>query len=144
MNTTSTTFEIDPDRLTHGSWSHELNKTLGEGDISASYSADTIGMHGRVRKPFVNQGVLWVCVGRCCHPFECAKACRLIELNRFYGEPMTYTEKTHDGDAARQDPNGFYRGMWVTHGGKHFVLTGRTLCSSPRAPAARIRRRIIL
>lgn len=124
MNTNSTTYEIEPDRLAHGNWSHELNKTFGEGDISASYSADTIGMHGRVRKPFVFQGVLWVCVGRCSHPREQVKAYRLVHEHRFEGEPTTYAEKTRDCEAARNDPNGFYHGMRVTHGGQRYVLSG--------------------
>ena len=36
----------------------------------------------------------------------------------------TYTEKTQDCDAARNDPMSFYHGMNVFYGGKCFVLTG--------------------
>lgn len=119
-----TTVTVDPDRLERGQWSHEHSKTIGEGDISRSYSADTIAMQGRVRRPFEHQGVLWVCVGLCSHPFECAKAYRLIDDRLFSGEPTTYAEKVRDSEAARSDPMGFHHGMSVTHGGRGYVLTG--------------------
>ena len=44
--------EIDPARLASGEWCHRAQKTLGQGDIYASYSADRIGMGQPVRKPF--------------------------------------------------------------------------------------------
>lgn len=119
-----TTFTVDPDRLHHGVWSDKHSKTIGEGDIAASYSADLIAMHNRVRRPFVHQGVLWVCVGMSNHPFECVKAYRLVESERFAGEAMTYAEKTRDGDAARADLFGFYHGVRVTQGGRDYILVG--------------------
>lgn len=119
-----TTITIDPDRLERGVWSHTHNKQIGEGDISSSYSADVIALQGRVRKPFVYQGVLWVCVGLCSRPFECAEAYRLIDERLFNGEPTTYAQKVRDSEAARNDPMGFYHGMSVTHGGRRYVLSG--------------------
>ena len=119
-----TTIVVDPDRLERGVWSHTHNKTIGEGDISRSYSADKIALQGCVRKPFVYQGVLWVCVGLCNHPFECAKAYRLTDLDCFDGDPTSYADKIRNSNAARNDPNGFYHGMTVTHGGTRSVLTG--------------------
>ncbi len=119
-----TTIVVDSERLERGVWSHTHNKTIGEGDISKSYSADTIGLQGRVRRPFVYQGALWVCVGKCSRPFECAKAYRLTDHDQFDGKPTTYADKIRDSDAARNDPNGFYHGMAVTHGGNRYVLTG--------------------
>jgi len=119
-----TTIAVDPDRLERGEWSHTHNKQIGEGDISASYSADMIGLHGRIRRPFEYQGTLWVCVGLCSHPIECAKAYRLTDADRFDGEPTTYAEKVRDSETARNDPMGFYHGMAVTRGGRRFVLTG--------------------
>lgn len=65
-----TTYTVDPDRLERGAWSHQQNRQVGEGDIAASYSADTIGLENRTRRPFTFRGGLWVCVGRCSHPFE--------------------------------------------------------------------------
>lgn len=38
--------------------------------------------------------------------------------------PLSYGEKTADGDAARNDPNGFYHGMLVTWRGMPMVLCG--------------------
>jgi len=49
---------IDPARLASGQWCHRANKTIGQGDISKSYSADRIGMGQPVRKPFEWQGGL--------------------------------------------------------------------------------------
>ena len=40
------------------------------------------------------------------------------------GEPITYTAKAANGDAARVDPCGFYHGMTVRHAGTKFVLCG--------------------
>lgn len=44
-------FRIDPSRLETGTWCHTRDKIIGEGDISASYSAEEIGLEGAVRKP---------------------------------------------------------------------------------------------
>jgi hypothetical protein len=48
----SSIVSIDPKRLQAGTWCHRANKTIGQGDISASYSADRIGMGQPVRKAF--------------------------------------------------------------------------------------------
>lgn len=61
--TDTTTIEVDPCRLVPGSWSHELKRQVGEGDIHASYSADRIGMGQPLRTPFSHGGYRWVCVG---------------------------------------------------------------------------------
>jgi hypothetical protein len=45
-------FEIDPSRLAHGRYNYDKDRDEGEGDISGSYSGDTIAQNGRVRKPF--------------------------------------------------------------------------------------------
>jgi hypothetical protein len=64
------TYVVDAARLRHGLWCPRSERTLGEGEIVASYSADRIGSDQPVRKPFNWQGSLWVCValdyrGRC-------------------------------------------------------------------------------
>jgi hypothetical protein len=41
-----TTHSVDPARLHWGTWCHRVEKILGEGDIAASYSAESY-RHGR-------------------------------------------------------------------------------------------------
>ena len=121
----SPTFAIDPARLAPGAWRHDVEKTIGQGDVAASYSGDRIGMDQPIRKSFEWQGSLWVCVGMS-HRGEIhsAEAYRLVHPQRFNGEPTTYREKTRDGDAARADPKGFYHGMTVKHAGQKLVMEG--------------------
>lgn len=121
-----TSIAIDPARLAPGAWCHRAQKTLGEGDIHASYSADRIGMSQPVRKPFAWKGALWVCVsiGYCRDGVACAQAYRLVHPQMFDGAPVSYAEKRFDGDAARRDPDGFYHGMEVRHAGGEVVLCG--------------------
>ena len=115
---------VDPARLLPGGWSHTENHQVGEGDISASYSGDVIALKGRVRKPFRFQSQLWVCVGLSGRDRSTAKAYRLIEAWWFEGTAVTYNEKTHGGEAARNDPSGFYHGVRVSRGGESYVLVG--------------------
>lgn len=124
---------IDPARLASGQWCHRAEKTIGQGDINASYSADRIGMGQPVRKPFSWRGGLWVCVSNGYRGKDtvAAEAYRLTHPAAFDGEPTTYAEKTRDGDAARADPNGFYHGMSVKHGGQSYVLTGPPVAFVP-------------
>jgi hypothetical protein len=53
-----------------------------------------------------------------------AEVYRIVHPQAFAGQAVTYREKTLDGDAARADPNGFYHGMSVKHGGGAMVLCG--------------------
>ena len=118
-------YSVDPARLNPGTWCHTANKTLKEGDIAASYSADRIGMEQPIRTPFPWQGARWVCVSlQRFDGVDSAEAYRLVDIRAFAGEPMTYQQKVADGDAARSDPNGFYHGMTVTHAGTKYVLCG--------------------
>lgn len=50
------TFVVDAARLAPGDWFHSGDEAMGEGDISASYSADRIAMGHSIRKPFRWQG----------------------------------------------------------------------------------------
>lgn len=119
------TFAVDPTRLGSGAWCHRSQKTIGQGDIAASYSAERIGMNQPVRKPFNWKGSLWVCVSMTfLSGSRSAEAYRLTRKELFNGTPVTYADKTADADAARADPNGFYHGMTVRHGGQTFVLCG--------------------
>ena len=62
MRSAAQTQQVDAARLNSGRWCHRAERMIGEGDISASYSADRIGSEEPVRKPFCWQGGLWVCV----------------------------------------------------------------------------------
>ena len=57
---TSDVFLVEPSRLASGAWCHTKERQIGEGDIHASYSADKIGLEGKVRRPFNWQNGLWV------------------------------------------------------------------------------------
>jgi hypothetical protein len=119
------TFEVDPARLHSGTWCHAANKTIAEGDIAASYSADCIGMERSIRRPFQWQGACWVCVSlQGFHGVSAAEAYRLVDVRAFAGEPLSYPQRVANGDEARRDPSGFYHGMTVTHAGTTFVLCG--------------------
>jgi hypothetical protein len=119
---------VKPSRLAWGRYDHERNRGIGEGDIHASYSADTIATSGKIRKAFRFQGRLMVTVslsGR--GGVEQAEAYNVIPMKAFTGTPTTYHEKTGEADAAeaaRNDPQGFYHGMKVTCGREAYILSG--------------------
>jgi hypothetical protein len=122
------TFGVDPARLPHGSYCHESEQEIGEGDIVGSYSADRIAESDLIRKPFPWKGNLWVCVS-----IQGSRdggltvmAYRLTPAISFGSEPTTYRRKSaiEDGDYARNDPQGFYHGMTVKYAGESMVLTG--------------------
>jgi hypothetical protein len=120
------TIPVTPARLAWGRQDHGGNR--GEGDIHASYCADTIAANGKIRKTFRWQAQLMVTVslsGR--GGIEQAVAYRLIPLRAFNDVPMSYGEKivtAENAEAARNNPNGFYHGMTVTQGRETFVLSG--------------------
>lgn len=119
------TFEVDVARLESGTWCHTRDKQIGEGDINASYSADTIGLEGRVRKPFRWMNALWVCTG--IHSkagTQRAEAYRLVPEEHFEGVSATYQQTVTSSEIARKRPEGFYHGMRVEHGSKRYVISG--------------------
>ncbi len=139
------TQSVDPSRLNTGTWSDQFNKTIGEGDIAASYSADRIGMGEPLRKPFVHRGEAWVCVGGTSIPsrgLSTRKAYRLVPIDwyserlegelkgQFYG---SYAEKAADCEAAQADPNGFYHGVIAQRGKHHYVMFGPPVQFTPQA-----------
>ena len=122
------TIPVNAARLAWGKYDHNRNRDVGEGDISASYSADTIATSGKIRKAFRWQAQLMVTVslaGR--GGTEQAEAYQLIPLTAFRGTAMSYADKigtAESAEAARNDPNGFYHGMIVKQGQVSFVLSG--------------------
>ncbi|MCP5366717.1 MAG: hypothetical protein H6907_09925 [Hyphomicrobiales bacterium] len=127
--------EIDPSRLESGAYCHRLEKTVGEGDVHASYSADRIGMRQPVRRPFSWRGGPWVCTGIIHKDGTLsAEAYRMIHIDAFDGTPITYAEKTANAEQARNDPMGFHHGMKVQRGGEEFVLAGPPVIFVPGQP----------
>ena len=107
-----------------GRWCHRTDRQVGEGDISASYSADRIGMAGCVRKPFTWNGVSWVCVSIHGRAGDIrAEAYRLVNPRVFDGPTYTYAERVR-GWRSSGDTLGFYHGMIVKSGGMQLVLCG--------------------
>jgi hypothetical protein len=117
---------VDPARLQHGTWSHESEQTIGEGDIVGSYSADLIATAGKVRKPFEYKGSQWVCVGTQGRGGVSEARAYRLTLAAAFAKATTYREKVSidDGEHARQDPNGFYHAISVQTGGQAMVLCG--------------------
>ena len=125
-------YRVDPARFEFGTWCHDRDRQIGEGDISASYSADTIGLEGRVRKPFVWQNALWVNTGTISNgPHRSVSAYSLIPVRFFEGEPQTYNQIVQDNVSARKRPEGFYHGMSVKHGKQDMVLIGPSVTFVP-------------
>jgi hypothetical protein len=122
------TIPVNPARLAWGRFDRTRNRNNGEGDIHASYSADTIASDGKIRKSFRWQAQLMVTVslsGR--GGTEQAEAYQLIPLKAFSGPTMSYADKigtAENAEAARNDPAGFYHGMIVKQGQETFVLSG--------------------
>src|SRR6266436_4125287 len=123
---------VHPSRLSHGHWNNATQTDEGEGDIAASYSGDTISeRESKVRAPFKFSGALWVCISM--GPCSRAEAFRLVSRELFEGPTTTYAKKVYpdSGEAARNDPMGFYHGMIVKRGGKEFVLCGTEVAFLP-------------
>jgi len=119
------THQVDPSRLEQGRWSHEFNQTVGEGDITASYCADSIALHNKSRKPFVFEGGLWVVVSLAGSASgDGAKAYPLVPIDDFHTEAVSFSDKIKDCQAARADPDGFYHGVALSYRKDWFVLNG--------------------
>ncbi|UWQ19074.1 hypothetical protein [Jannaschia sp. M317] len=124
--------EVDPARLESGTWCHERDRQIGEGDIAASYSADKIALEGRVRSPFTYRNTLWVCTGMVSHSStRAATAYQLLPARFFDGMPISYHEISMLGDEARNRLEGFYHGMAVHHGKQDYVLIGPSALFMP-------------
>jgi len=103
-----------------------------EGDIVGSYSGDRICEGRPIRTPFSWRGGIWVCVSTW---GELASAFRLTPLASYTAEATTYSARVgaslEAAEAARNDPNGFYHGVTVKHGGRSFVMTGPKITFAP-------------
>ena len=128
--------EVDPDRFAFGEWIAHENRHVGEGDIYASYSADRIAVLGKVRKPFQFRGRDWVCTSNCFEGLagNVSTAYRLVAIEAFEGEPVSYEEKARDCAVARRDPDGFYHSIKVQHRGQDHVLCGPPVHFIPAPP----------
>jgi len=122
--------EVDPARLAWGFYDHKAEDYIEVGDIHASYSGDCIASGQPVRKPFRHERELWLTVGLSgsgdgTHRAT-ASAYRLLPVRLYKRTPITYEAKVRpdQGEAARNDPRGFYDGVTVKHGGQSFVLCG--------------------
>jgi len=113
--------EIDPARLAHGQWCARRGKTIGTGDVAASYSADRIAEGKPIRKPFEWRGETWVKTSGC---GDSATVYRVVDPGLFPGAAKTYDERVSDGDASRADPNGFDHCVTVRYGKRDWVLCG--------------------
>lgn len=115
-----------------------------KGDIHNTYCADTIAMKSSVGRSFEHAGAIWCCVGITGKGLTSLgesvhEGYRLTPEALFEGEKTTYAEKSrrwdegdkYPGDYARNDPNGFYHGMVVTHKVQKFVLTGPGMAFAP-------------
>ena len=124
-------YEVDPARLHHGRWSVEFNKRVGEGDIAASYSGDTIGLRSTVRRPFVFRGDIWVSVGL---SGGSARAYRLVPIDDFNEAASDPGDKPRDHEAARSHPLGYYHGVTVSHRKDWFEMCGTPANFVPGQP----------
>ena len=103
-----------------------------EGDIVGSYSGDRICEGRPIRPPFHWRGGMWACVSTW---GNLASAYRLTPLASYTADATTYSTRVgaslEAAEAARNDPNGFYHGVTVTHGGQSFVMTGPEVTFAP-------------
>jgi ParB-like chromosome segregation protein Spo0J len=103
-------------------------------ELSESYSADKIP-DGKMRKPVKTDGYgLLVSTGSAGGTNEGSIECYRVLTSGDYAGPevkpaVTYNEKISGdgGESARNDPNGFYHGMRINHGGAAYVLFGPPL-----------------
>lgn len=136
MSAAAQTQSVDPARLQSGRWCHRADKTIGEGDIHASYSADRIGMGKKLRKPFSWKGGLWVCVGIAGRRGEVsAEAYRLVHPQIFNGEPVTYGVKTANGEGAALIRMASIMACWSSTQRKKRCCAGRRCSLCPDKPS---------
>lgn len=96
----------------------------------ASYSSDTIGMQGAVRRPFEMDGAEWVCIGsagRGYPVYTCSsiRIYKLVAAADFKGKTVTYGERVAEAQAGGDSVRAvFYHGMKVKHRGRSLVLVG--------------------
>lgn len=112
--------KVEDARLSSGYGSGER-----EGDIYASLCLDKIPEQ-KVTRPFRCKGMLLVATNITFAAPRTAAAYQLLPEEEFEGQSVTYREKVmvDGGEAARNDPNGFYHGMKVSHASKAYVMTG--------------------
>jgi hypothetical protein len=105
--------------IANGTVTVDAARLRGVGDIHTSYSADRIAESKPIRRPFSWRGGLWVCTGSFGEQWH--EAYRMVAEKASTAPPRKYGD---DHDRARKDPNGFYHGITVKHGGAAYVLIG--------------------
>ena len=115
--------ELEPDRFAPGEFCYQRERTVGEGDIVSSYSADKIAESDTVRNPFTWKGQQWIMTSSKGNGIQ---AYRLVHPDAYPRKATTYAKRTREdgGETARHDPNGFYDGMAVTRGKQELILCG--------------------
>jgi hypothetical protein len=104
-----------------------VDKAFLKEKVEPSCSADTIAEKGsKVRNPFQYIGPRWICTGHETEGYHCYQ---LLKAEEWTGETRTYSvpegrEYEEYYESLRNDPNGFYHGMLVTHGKNQCVLVG--------------------
>ena len=119
---TSKVIVVDPSRLSYNDGK--------EGDISRSYSSDTVP-NQKIRRPFTHNGKKYVSLSSAKDGVE---AYELVPLADYKGETFTYGNR--DMDKARESGK-FYEGMKVKSGSTEYVLSNplEFVSKKPEAPA---------
>lgn len=114
-------FCVPPSRLAMGTWCHQTNKSIGEGDVYASYSVDTIALGDKIRKPFRLQGRLYSTTSVSGSVDSSKATAYQLMLPAHFDEPLKCYEELR---RRRSENRGFYHGLLVSHGRQKFVLFG--------------------
>lgn len=115
--------EVDPKRL-----------EFDGGDISRSYSCQSLGENGAIKSPFRFRGAEWVYCGGLWHNGRGQLQCyRIVPLEAFDGPSTTYREQ--DWAKAREHALGGYHGMRAKHGSREIVLQGPPVIFTNGQPA---------
>lgn len=93
--------------------------------VDNAYSAMSLGMSGKVTRPFQFRGETWVCTGGAHRRGDADYECyRIIPLSAFTGPGEAQTYHNHPFHNAHRDTLGGYHAMQAKHGKADVVLIG--------------------